>query len=246
MVREGDENRQTTLDDSAAIYTKRETKTGQEQFKSLKGAEKWQFFKDYILMKLLGILALSALIIAILYTMFKPKPDTLIDIAVLDCPFTQEMEEKIVEELNGIYVKNPKKEAILFDTDYYLTSDTYQSRMKLVTRIAANELDCVILPESEFNNCLSNESIASMKTVFSEDQLEAMGDKIVYTKPEIVNEGGLTVGYGDEDAYALDITPLLCELYDMQVAEKYYVAILITAPHTENIAPLFKYFVGKM
>ena len=68
-MRELNENDKTTLQEDAAIYGKRDERGAFEKFKSLKGAAKWEFFRDYFLWKLIaiaaGIVVLVLLIIKI-------------------------------------------------------------------------------------------------------------------------------------------------------------------------------------
>ena len=56
-MRELNENDKTTLQEDAAIYGKRDERGAFEKFKSLKGAAKWEFFRDYFLWKLIAIVA---------------------------------------------------------------------------------------------------------------------------------------------------------------------------------------------
>ncbi len=89
------EDKKTTLDDNAAIYGKRDERDTKEKFAQLKGKDKWDFFKDYILGKLIIITASVVFAVFILYSIFGPKPETLMYVAVIDDPLGNENLEKM-------------------------------------------------------------------------------------------------------------------------------------------------------
>ena len=49
-------NKKTTLNDEAAIYTHDENVSEKEKWQAMSGKRKWQYFKDYYLGKIVAIL----------------------------------------------------------------------------------------------------------------------------------------------------------------------------------------------
>ena len=74
----------TTLEDDAAIYAKRDERPAGEKFKDLQGQEKWQFFKDYALGKIIAGILILALLVSLLYSTFKPRPETIMYVAIIN------------------------------------------------------------------------------------------------------------------------------------------------------------------
>lgn len=219
----------TTLEDNAAIYAKRDERPAKERFKDLKGQEKWQFFKDYILIKLVVGVIIAALVGSLLYSMFKPKPETLMYVAVINNPFDKDNIDTMTDELTDCFVTDPKKEEIRLDSDFYFAGNDYNARMKFMTMIAAGGIDSAIFPSAEFGNYLEGEAYAELSTVLAPQTLEKL-DKYV-----IRAEGG---------EYALDITEFIENRLAAQLTSKYYIACISNSKHRDNFEKLVEYIFG--
>ena len=214
----------TTLEDDAAIYAKRDERSASEKFKDLKGAEKWQYFKDYALAKILAGIVILALVISLLYSMFGPKPDMILYLAIINNPFDLERIDRITDDLTAEFVTDPKKEEIKVDSDFYFSTNEYNARMKFLTMIAGKTIDFVIFPSSEFGNYHEAEAFAQLEEILPAAQLERLG---VYA----VKQEGHT--------YALDVTAYMNKLLGGELPTKYYVACISNSEHTE----LFERFI---
>ena len=69
-------HKKTTLGDEAALYHHREDISEKEKWAAMSGREKWEYFKAYYLLKVVAGFGSAAFVIALLYTMFAPKPET--------------------------------------------------------------------------------------------------------------------------------------------------------------------------
>ncbi len=178
MIREGEKNEQTALDNEAAIYGKRE----KVEFKDLKGAEKWQYFKDYILGKLAAGIVGLILLIALCITTFKPKPLVICSLAFIDMPLNDQVELDYSNKLSSILVQDEKKEKVNFDSGFYMYPNEVDSRIKISTYVASGDIDCMIMPFSEYTNYLDSDIFEDLETLLSPDLVAKYSDSYTFGK----------------------------------------------------------------
>jgi len=143
-------NKKTTLTDDAALYHHREDISEKEKWANMSGKERWEYFKSYYLLKILGILVAVAVVCSILYTMLAPKPEVMLSVAIADRAMTQDQYLKVQEEFDKIILTDPEKQETIFDGGYDFEYDLYQSMQKFAIYNAAGELDVTIMPLSVF------------------------------------------------------------------------------------------------
>ncbi|MCR5683820.1 MAG: hypothetical protein K6G81_00160 [Lachnospiraceae bacterium] len=232
LTAEDMEAKKTALDDDASIYGKRDDRDTKEKLASLKGREKWEFFKDYILWKLVITVAVAGFIGFLLYSVFGPKPETVLYVAVIDDPLGNDNIEKLSEALSGRYVKEPKKEKVMVDGNYYLISGDYNARMKMMTLTAAGEIDFCIIPKNELENYMESEMFASLEDVMEKTALEAYGNR-------------LFVSPADGRAYGINVTSMINSTLGYDIGEDYYAACVINAKHKELFADFTGFILGQ-
>lgn len=216
----------TTLEDNAAIYAKRDERPAKERFKDLKGQEKWQFFKDYILIKVIVGIIIIALAASLLYSMFKPKPETLMYVAIINNPFDKDNIETMTDDLTAEIVSDREKEEIRLDSDFYFAGNEYNARMKFMTLIAAGEIDSMIFPSVEFGTYIESETYSELGTVLSEETLKKLE--------------GYIVEYEDK-RYALDVTEFIENRLTSRLTTKYYLACVANSKHKDTFEKLVDY-----
>lgn len=251
MAKEGDDKLKTVLDDNAAIYGKRDEGNEWERFKSLEGKAKWDFFKDYYLGRCAAIIVIAAVVIAIAVTMLKPKQEAVLYIGAIDNPFPEEVYQKILGDLTDMLVTEPKTQCITFDRDLYFATDEYNSRMKLMTLIAAGDMDCLILPEKEAYNYGPSGALLGLEELYGSEAavLDIFKDKAVKMKFE--NGTGLDRDEGDEveyfeGYYAIDISDYICKTCGYEsLNSRYFLICVSNTKHQENFKIFADYLIGK-
>lgn len=242
---DGIENLKSKLDDDSSLYAKADTRTTKQKWKDLDAAGKWQFFRDYVLLKLLACVAGLALVIYFLVSVLTPKPEQVLTVAILNNPFPETTLDRMTEELTKTMVEDTDKQQVLLDSSYLLSSEEYSIRMKIMTAIAAAELDCMIIPMSELQNDV-NGSVAEILTeVLPPELIERAGDRIieaVYVPDELSGE----VSTGIPDKYALNITDFLAKEYGVKPNAKYVMIYVANTKHPENAKAFFEYMLDQM
>ena len=219
----------TTLEDDAAIYAKRDERPASERFKDLKGEEKWQFFKDYALAKIIAGVVILALVISLLYSMFGPKPETIMYVAIINNPFDLDRVDGIKEDLTSRFVTDSKKGEITVDSDFYFMTNEYNARMKFMTLTAGKTIDFVIFPANEFSNYHEANTFLQLDGFLPASQLERL--KVYEVKQ-------------DDAIYALDVTSYMNGLLGTELPTKYYVACISNSEHKELFEGFVDYIFG--
>ena len=251
-MRELNEKDKTTLEEDAAIYAKRDNRGLIERYRSLEGEEKRQYFKDYILPKLIGLAIGIACLVIFLVSIFKPKDEVLYHIAVLDNPFTEEASDLIKEKLNSELITG-ERQVVLFDTDYYVSTDGYASRTRIMTYIAAGEIDCMILSQDELLNYGMSDIYADLYTVLPTELLSSVRSELVYLPTHKKEGENLTLkdisteasGIADDaSCYAIDITGALSRLNGFDTNTPYYLVAVVNSEHTDSLVTLVRILFG--
>lgn len=148
--------KETRLKEDAAIYSKRQdNKSEKEKWSNLSSHEKVQYFKDYYLKFVIAGALILAFIIWFLYSIFKPKPETMLTVTLINSTMTDEASEALASQLSGYLDIDTEKEEIFIDTSLFLDDEnpseaTMASEQKMVAYAFSGELDIIIAQEDVF------------------------------------------------------------------------------------------------
>lgn len=246
---EGEEKNNTILDDNAFLYQKREDKTAKARFKDLQGKEKWQFFRDYLLLRMLAVIGGAVLLVSLLISIFKPKPDCVMHLAVIDCPLSIASQEKFGTALMGALITDPAAEETILDTDFYVSTDDYNARMKLITLLAAGEIDAILLTKNELINYNNAECFSPLTEVMSSESLSRYSDYALYLTPEYKDSDPDGIIYGENAVYAIDVTDCIAAINGYEQIAPYYLACAVTTKHPasfeKTVDLFFSYLISE-
>ena len=240
-MRELNEKDKTTLSEDAAIYGKRDDREPIEKFKSLKGEEKRQYFKDYMLPKIIGLVIGLGCLVFFLVSILKPKDEIVLHAAILDSPFTAEAIDSLTESLTSSLTEEGKRQRVSLDTEYYISSDGYNSRTRLMTYIAAGEIDCMILSEEELDNYSGSGFYADLYTILPKETLAMIKDDLVYL-PTVYDEGEEKADPDSETCYAVNITKGINAINGFELNVDYYMVCVLNTKHPDNFDAITKLF----
>ena len=164
-----------------------------EKIKDASPEKKWKYFKDYYLKWVIAGVATFIVVIILLVDILTKKENMLTVMFVnfadqggttanIEMPFT-----------NG-YLENPRKMEITLETNIYLPSDSsdytsqsaaenysyYQSQQRFSMLLMAGELNLVITDEKFIMGLADENYTLELGRVYSDDELAAFGDRIVY------------------------------------------------------------------
>ena len=90
--------KKTVLDDNASIYQKREEESEKQKWERMDKKQKAGYFLDYYLLKIIVGILLSILIIFLIWSVVRPKPETVLGIAIVDEQLAEQPKENFLEE----------------------------------------------------------------------------------------------------------------------------------------------------
>jgi len=190
------------LGDDSLIYAKRNEKSTKEKWKEMNGKEKWRFFKDYYLIKLILAVIIIGLLGKLLWDTFGPKPTEILNVAIDGYPYLYEdfegMQDKLIEHME----LDPKEYSIRLDTNYYLDTDQ-DSVQRLSLYFMTGELDGLITNEKYFKHYVEKDALAPLSEVLPADLYESLSDKHFIGKVIDAELDGTINSIGEEKVYGI-------------------------------------------
>lgn len=148
--------KQSRLEDNAEIYRIRNDATEKEKLHDMNFKEKISYLWGYYRIHALVTIGIIAFVAYLLFTIFRPRIDPVLYIAILNNPISDELViNELQEELTQLLDVNTDNEKVIINNTLYLNDTgafSTNARELIVTYIAARELDIIIAPESEFSN----------------------------------------------------------------------------------------------
>jgi len=215
------ENKKTALDDDAAIYQRIEAtetaKTEREKLSEMTFREKARYLLDYYGLKVLIIVAAVIFLSYFLYTVLKPKPDTVSQIVIVDCPWSNDTIQEYGDTIAETLALDPKKEALTILTQY--TSTRMNDKTSISTFLFAGDLDIIIASRDEIETYATGGVFVNLDDSLPEDLRKAIGeDNLLLSTYQDENGTDLTHHYSiriDNSAFVQSVTPDGKTLYDI-------------------------------
>ena len=171
----------TALGDDALIYAtgsdRVDAKSERENWSSLDRAGKWQYFKDYYLLKTVIGIAVIALVAAIVWSVVKPRPSTLAGVIILDSILNS-------EEVSAFFDERVEEQGLSADDYTYDVRDSYSSSSSsditaVSTILYSGDIDIIIALPSVINGYAQNDILCDL-TGLPEDIKEALSEEDYY------------------------------------------------------------------
>ena len=174
-------NKKTVLNDEAALYSHREDVSEKEKWQNLTGRERWQYFKDYYLAKIVVTILVLAVIGSILHTMLTPKPEVVLSVAVINDSMYYQTYEEVQKEFDALLALDTETQKTLFDTGYSFEND-YQAFQKFAIYNAVGDLDVTIMPLSVFETYAPQSFFSSVAELLPTDLYMSLSEYLLETK----------------------------------------------------------------
>lgn len=150
--------KKSVLDDNAELYKIQKKKTEKEKLRDLSPKGKVAYLWEYYRLQALAVILAVVTIIYIAYQIVTPNINTQFYAAIINSTIDNEIMEEVRNDLSEALQLNPETETIMFNTSLYFgdsvdnNPSTATSRQVLATYVAAQEVDVIIAPVSEFKN----------------------------------------------------------------------------------------------
>lgn len=193
------ENKKTALEDDAALYQKRGESVSQEELKNLSSKQKFQYFKDYYLLKIVIAVAAIAVVANIAYTTIFNKKENVLAVGVLGGAYITEtaaMEDSIREAL-----QIESEDQLVTVGNYDLTQSA--QNMAYVARLSSHDLDIILCDQEYFDAQCQFGHFLTLEEFLTPELLEKYQDRFVMGKVAIQDENGEITGYEEEKPYGI-------------------------------------------
>lgn len=194
--------RKTTLNDEASIYQKRKSKYTKKDINNLSKQEKWNFFKDYYLKKvLIVLLVIVALCILVKDMFFDSSKCVLYVSCVNECQLTDT--QPIIDDLENYVEKDNDKDHVSV-VSYDL--EIPQFNMSFVTQINAGTIDLVICPYDYFIETSRQGLFVDLSTFLPSEIYDDLSDRIITSSLTDMDAEGNITSYSDPAPFGIDIS----------------------------------------
>lgn len=255
------DKKKTVLDESAAIYAQREEENSVKQtWKELDAKGKWNFFKDYYLLKIAVTAVICGFLIYVGYVTLGPHTEKVLYVAVLLDQLDDDATENMEAELEK-RIKVGEHETVSIDDSFNFTNQnsSFSGSDKLTTILYSELIDVIIADNDYFQQYSYYGYLKNLETYLPEDIKEALADKLLTANVYIESEDSSAennsafdqaMGYLDEEdpygdgvPYVLGIDLSDCEKYKTlnPYVETPILTIAYNAPHKENTFAFIRY-----
>ncbi len=175
-------NKKTALDDEAALY-KHETDSMSEgeKLKNMNGAQKWQHFKQYYLLKVVLVLAGAGVLTAILISVFKPKKEVVFYACVFNGCINRDKVYSLRDDFDKTLDIDMEKYATTFDQDFIYSGPYGDAVNRFVVLTRSGKATVAIMPESVYKIFAGHNYFEKIEDVLTEDELEFFKDRLAFT-----------------------------------------------------------------
>lgn len=147
----------------------------------------WTYYKEYLFIVLFVIL-----ILVIGVTSFiNGSKEAIIRGMLVNTTITQEGYDYLTEDYFSKMGGDASKQLVEMDyanfkdlADPTNSEDNYSASLKLMARVSSELLDYALVDQMAFEFYLTQEVYGNLLTLFSQEELDAMGDKVIYAMQE--------------------------------------------------------------
>lgn len=234
------ENKKTVLGDEASIYSHNDL-SEKEKWKTMNGKQRWEYIKNYYLMKAIVVLIVVAFVGSILYTMLSPKSDLVFSLAVINSAMTPEQMHQCQTEFEERIKLDEKTQETCFDSGYYFHEGDYETMQRFATYNAVGQLDVTVMPESVFEQFAPAGHFASLAEKLPTDMYLELSPYLVESRQ--LDKNGEFID-GSETMFGIRIDGTW--LYKgMEPKEPIILAINLSSPNMENVMQFLRYLFGE-
>lgn len=234
------DTKKARLSDDATIYAKRDEKSEKQKWHELHGKEKWNYFRDYYLGKLLLIGACAALVIYLFVTILSPKPTRVLSVAVTDYMYLSETFDEMSTGFFDSLELDPEKFDVFIDNTFSLPSDT-ASVEKFSIYVFAGDIDVFIATEETFTSYANQGTLASLSSQLPSELFTKYSDRFLMTNILEKDLDGTVTDIGDTDAYGIYIDSLSCFKDFSYEGARPVIGIIANTDHAEYAVDFIEY-----
>ena len=240
----------TRLDDNAEIYKRREPKTERQKLSELSFSGKIEYFRNYYLKMVLATLIIGGMLVWILITMFSPKPEKVLSVALVNFPINESQILKMTADMKEILKVDETTQEIVFDTSFDLNNYDYASAEKIMAYTYTGDIDIFIAPESQFLKYAFSNSMTPLTDLLPTDLYSTLdADDLFICKTRHDSEELPSDAQGPEGVYGIYIEdhPMF-EIFTKDSIKKDppVIGVIISGNNQNNAAEYIRYLLSQI
>lgn len=231
--------KQTKLGDDAYFYQTHKKQTEKEKLREMNFKGKVNYLLEYYKLHALAIVIVIALIIYFIYTLFNPTVVPRFYAAMINNTIDNTVLKQYSDDFSEKLSLNPKRETVLFNTNFsFGTDDSYSASMKtaLIAYIQAKEVDVIIAPEAIFYEYAYSGIFRELSDQLPTDIYSSLTDKFYLSDTEENKE---------KKVYGIYVTDTKLYKDHSLSTEPYILGILANSPNTENTIKFIRYLFNE-
>ena len=155
----------------------------------------WTYYKEYVFIAMV----LGLLVAAGISGYINANKEYLFKGMMVNISMSQEGYRYVSEDLLEKLGDGDPNQTVMMDYTNFLDladptngEDNYNASLLLIARVSGGLLDCALLDQMAFEFYLTQEAYGDWSTFFTQEELEALGDKVIYAmaSEEEVDEAG--------------------------------------------------------
>lgn len=219
------------LKKDSLIYQKRTDEPEKHVWKSLSGKEKWQYYKDYYLLRTVIVLAVVVAATAFLVSIFKHRPDCVVYAAMENIYMDVDAYAQFKKDFLKDFDLDENDYEISFDDTYHSANDAY-SDQKMSAYLYSERIDLYVGERRDIREFALDGNCFFLNEILPEETFNALKDKIYYVHDD-ENDVDVPVGISLKN----------CSRYRKldKYSEDPYIAIVWSTKHPDYAVAMIQY-----
>ena len=231
--------KQTKLGEDAALYQPRQERTEKEKLRNMTMGKRvsylWEYYK---LHALVGIIAI-AFVSYVIYHYATPKVEPQFYAAIVNNSIPTEVLDQYSVDFEKMLELNPETEKVMLNYNFYFNGDgeyAMNMRQALSMYVAAQEVDVIIAPESEFKDFAYYGFMTKLSDALPTDIYSSLTDYFYLSAQE-----------DNPEQQVLGIYLTETELFKNNAVntDPYILGVIANYPHKDNTIDFIRFLFGK-
>ncbi|MDO5292803.1 MAG: hypothetical protein Q4F05_08635 [bacterium] len=235
-------SRKQTLSDNASIYQKRENTTERDKWSQMSKQEKWQYFKDYYLLKLIVLVFAVIFTGYVLYTTFGPRDTPELYGVIFNDQLNSEQRDTVLNNFREAMTIPEKRHTFTLDDTFNLDPNDpdVTTEQKITTYAYAGKLDIIIAEEETIKYLAEGQYLQDLTQILPSDFYSSNTDQLIFARQQ---EDTSDVAYG----ISLENSAIYKEMsinYNYNGGKKMAVGVVVNSDHRDNAVQFIKYLLS--
>lgn len=234
--------KKTTLSENASIYQRREDVTERQKWDQMDKSEKWQYFKDYYLMKLIILIFSIGFVGYLLYATLGPRDIPELYGMVLNDTLEADGKDSLLSNFRESLEIPKKGHSFTLDDTLTLNPENADvvTEQKLTTYAYASKLDIIIADEDTIKYLAKGGYLSDLTQILPSDLYSSNTDDLIFARGQ---DDTKDVAYG----LSIDDSAIYKQMsynYSYNTGKKMAIGIVTNSEKRDNAIEFIRYLLN--